>query len=78
VSRPELRVIEGGGDVVDYLEDLLESARKGEFEAVAVATVGSDGILGVGCSYRDDMDSAWARILASVVNLQHWLLDEGL
>lgn len=77
MSRPELRRIEGGGEIVDYLEGLLDAARAGQFEALAVASVHVDGELGIGYAYRDDMHRPWATIVASVTTLQHALLEEG-
>lgn len=78
MSRPELRVIEGGGDIVDYLEEVLRQAKAGEFHALAIASVHSDGSLGVGYAFRDDMDRPWAQIVASIVSLQHHFLENGL
>lgn len=74
MSRPELRVIDGGGDIVAYCEDLLEQARAGNFEALAVASVGSGDCLGIGYACRDDLPRKWSMLVASVASLQHALL----
>ena len=80
MSRPALRMIEGGKDIVEFCEGLLEQARAGEFTALAVATVEGpeEDVLGMGYAYRDDMDHAFARILASVTSLQAELLENGI
>lgn len=78
MTRPALRKIEGGGDIVAYLEELAERARKGDFDAVVVAMVGSDGVMHHGWAYEDDLPFSWAVILAAATDLQSVLLDDGL
>lgn len=77
-ERPALRLHVGGGDIVGYLEDLLERARAGEWQSLAVASVDRDGVQGVGFVWREDMPAPFSLILASVACMQHDLIEGGL
>ena len=39
-----LNLIQGGGDIVEFLSDALERAQRGEFDAVAICCTTPDGI----------------------------------
>ncbi len=77
-EKPALVVLNGGGDLVELLEHLLAQVKAGEVEGFVVATVMRNHVLGSGYAYHDDMEHAWARLLASVANVQHLLLTEGV
>lgn len=68
-----LRVIHGGGEIVAFLEAMLEKARTGQFDIVAVATCETDGNLGSGLAFRD-ADMPFSRTLGAIANLQHDVL----
>lgn len=74
----ELRVMVGGGDVVSFLEGMLDKARRGEFEAVAIATLESDHSVGAGLAFKPDADHLFARTLGAVTNLQAAILEGRL
>lgn len=74
MSGPLLHVIEGDGDVVGYLEGLLERARQGEFVGALVATLDTEGIIAVGWAMRDDMEAKWSRNVAMAATLHDWLM----
>lgn len=71
-------VITGSGDVVAFLEQMLERAREGEIEAVAVATLCPDGSAGRGLSFKPDTFSPWARMIGAVAILQDALVTGDL
>lgn len=56
-----------GEGVVEFLEDLLENARKGELSAIAVATLSREGCIGSGWSRIHNYPS----MLGSVTRLSH-------
>lgn len=65
-------MIEGSGDVVSFLDDVLEKARAGEIEGVVLAYSKSDQHNAVGYAYRDNMEFAWSRLIANCDDLhQH-------
>lgn len=74
----DLQLIHGGGDIVGFLEGMLDRAKAGEIEAVAIATVTSGNTVGAGLSYRADAPHIWARTLGAVSNLQFMLLTGDL
>lgn len=71
---PDLRVIYGGGEIVEFLERLMERARHGHIEVIAVATCETEGYVGSGLAFREDTSSPWVRTVGSVASLQHDLL----
>lgn len=78
MSSPDLALIHGGGDIVGFLEGMLERARAGEIEAIAVATVTSANTVGAGLAFRADAPHIWARTLGAVSNLRFMLLTGDL
>ena len=76
MSGPVLHVIEGDGDVVTYLESLLEDARKGEYVACICATLGTDDVIGVGRAFREDVRYPFAMAVAMASVLHGMLLDD--
>lgn len=74
-ERPDLNVIEGSGDVVAFLESMLEKARNGEIEGMSAAYSRTDGHNFVGYAYRDDMQYAWARLVAGADDLHRHLMN---
>jgi hypothetical protein len=78
VSGPELRKIEGAGDVVTLLEELAERARKGELDGIVIATIEADGLLNCTYAFKDDMSAPWSMLVAATASMQHELLTEGL
>lgn len=77
-----LRLLNGGGDVVEVIERLLERAREGKVEGVVLVECGqAEGRSWSGWSwgYRDDIvGPAWARLVAATAATQHELLTDGL
>lgn len=73
--RPPLEVIVGGGDVVSFLESILEKARAGEIDGVIAAFSQADHHNFVGYAYRDDMAFAWSRLVANSDDLHQHLMN---
>lgn len=78
MSGPVLRKIEGRADLLAHLDELRESVRAGNVDALAIASVENDGTIGHGWSYMEDIEQPWALLLAAVVSLQHDLLSNGI
>lgn len=76
--REGFTVITGGGDVVSFLEGMLERARDGDIEAIAVATLSPDGSAGRGLSFKPDTFSPWSRMIGAVAVLQDALVTGDL
>jgi hypothetical protein len=74
----DLRIIEGGGEVIAFLERLLSMAREGRIDVVAVAVLESDGCTGTGLGYKADVKYAWTRTLGAIRVLEHDLLSGEL
>lgn len=74
MARPDLTVIEGGGDIVSLLEDVLAKAKAGTIDGIAFGFCTTNGHQFVGHAYRDDMPFAWARLQAVSDDLHARLL----
>jgi len=79
-GAPELRLIPGGGDMVEAVEDLLEQIREGTVVGVVLCgiTEKDGGSCGWTWAYKDGISCPWARLLAIVSTAQHDLVNEGL
>lgn len=73
-----LTLIDGGGDIIAVLEAMLQSAKSGELEAVAVITCTTDRVQNAHYAYRDDMAFAWARLVAAAGCFHAGLMADGL
>jgi len=74
----DLRLVQGGGDVVTQLEQLLARARAGEIDGVVTCVAYSDNKTGWAWSHRDDMPAACARLHLAVSFALHDLNTSGL
>lgn len=72
------RVIIGNGDVVSFLEGMLDRARNGEIDAVCICMCKVNGNLGWGWSFKPDAPHTFARLLSAVTSAQHDMLMGGL
>lgn len=76
-----LTLIEGNGDVVGYLETVLERAKRGEVSAVAIVMLSEpegDPWVGWGFVHRVDALLPWARLVSGIQSASHDLLTNGL
>lgn len=71
-----LALIQGGGDIVEFLSDALERAQRGEFDAVAICCTTPSGIQW-GSAWKEGTPAPWARLLASVTSAQHDMLAQA-
>lgn len=78
MTKPPLRLIHGGYDVVEALEDALKKAKAGEFDAIVISGITTDGHSGTHWAHRDDMAHPWSRMVAAVAASQHDLMVDGL
>lgn len=78
MADDRLRVILGNGDVVSFLENVLDKARSGEIDAVCICMCGTDAGLRWGWAYKPDAPAPFSRILATVASAQDDLLKGGL
>ena len=78
MSHPDLQVIEGGGDIVAFLEKFLEQARDGQLDGIVICTTHGDGSCGWGWSGMMQAPALWARLVAVTGTAHVTLLQEGL
>jgi len=78
MTKPPFRLVYGGGDIVEALEDALQKAKAGEFDAVVIVGITKTGFCGSHWAHVDDMAHPWARMLSAVASTQHELLANGL
>jgi hypothetical protein len=72
-----MKLINGNGDVVATIEDVLKRAKAGEITGVVFATLAGN-MLGGGWAIHDDEPHGWARLLAATTDLQHTLLTSDI
>ena len=77
-DRDALRVVQGGRDLVEVLEDQLAKARAGELRIVIVATAGVDNVHRYSWAYVEGEAHAWSQMAAMVAGIQHDLMQGGL
>lgn len=77
-ERSELRLVHGGRDLVELLEDQLAKVKAGEVEILVVATVDTDKVQRWSWAYVDGIDFAWARMVAAVAGVSHDLMSDGI
>ena len=78
MSHPNLQVIEGGGDIVAFLEQFLEQARAGELDGIVICAAHSGQSVGWGWSGKMQSSTLWARLVAVTGTAHVTLLQEGL
>lgn len=78
MNERRLEVIHGRRDMIEALETMLEKAKAGELDAVAIATVQPNGWIGSLWSYKEDTPFVWARLYTSVASLADRLMSDGL
>ena len=78
MSHPDLQVIEGGGDIVAFLERFLEQARAGELDGIVICAARGDQSCGWGWSGRMQSPALWSRLVAVTGTAHVTLLQEGL
>ncbi len=64
-------LIQGGGNVVTFLEDLTERARRGEIEAIACAVVTTNQTFFSTISYHPEAVRPFLSLSGAVATLQH-------
>lgn len=72
-----LRVIEGGGDIVSTLEALLEEARAGTIDALVYGTL-KDTKSACGWACKPDLRHGYALLTWLADELHHGMLRDGL
>lgn len=82
-ERSELRLVHGGRDLVELLEEQLAKVKAGEVKAgeveiLVVATVDTDKVQRWSWAYVDGIDFAWARMVAAVAGVSHDLMSDGI
>lgn len=77
-ERSELRLVHGGRDLVELLEEQLAKVKAGEVEILVVATVDTDKVQRWSWAYVDGIDFAWARMVAAVAGVSHDLMSDGI
>lgn len=75
--RPQLELINGGGEIVDMLEDLTARARAGEFDTIAVAIASANGGSLSALAYRETT-APYLRTLGAIGELEHNILMRNL
>jgi hypothetical protein len=79
MSRPELRTIPGGGDIVLALEYLLEEARAGRVDALGVLLLVNDHEHGLSVAAGPRAGQLWARMVAAAADMTYTLMQgDGL
>lgn len=76
--RVPLKLINGGGSIIEIIDHVGAQAKDGELEAVVIMTCTVDGFQYGHIAYREGMEFAWARICASAQSMSDGLLREGL
>ncbi|WP_289145423.1 hypothetical protein [uncultured Sphingobium sp.] len=77
-ERSELRLVHGGRNLVELLEEQLAKVKAGEVEILVVATVDTDKVQRWSWAYVDGIDFAWARMVAAVAGVSHDLMSDGI
>lgn len=72
-----MKLINGNGDVVSVLAEMLEQAKRGEIVGVVAATLQGHQLGGT-WAIHDDEPHGWARLLAAATDLQHTLLTSDI
>lgn len=72
-----LHLIEGGGEIVDFLERLMTMARDGKIDAIAVAVAETGGVTGTSLAFRAS-DALFPRTLGAVATLNYDLVSGRL
>lgn len=75
---PFLKLLKGGGEIVDTLEVAAEEARAGEIDGVIVITIGQGNRIGWAWAHKDDTVLPWTRLVTAVAATQHDLIANGL
>jgi hypothetical protein len=77
LSRPDFKLLYGGGDMLKAIDDLRERITRGEVEGLVICVAG-ENLIGGTWAYREDMALPWARLQAAVDTMQYKLVSEGL
>lgn len=73
-----LRLMPGGGEMVDALEDALDRVRSGELEGIVICGITSLQTCGWTWAHKDGIPAPWPRLLAAVASAEHELVAKGL
>ncbi len=78
-ERPNLQLLCGGGDMIAVLEDAIEHVKRGSMVGLVLCAVSQEGGPAQ-ChwtwAHHDDLENAWATLVASTANAQHGLLGD--
>lgn len=77
-GRDELRLVHGGRDLIELLEEQLVKARAGELKILVIATAGEDHVHRWSWAALESERYIWARMAALVGGIQHDLMNGGL
>ncbi len=69
--------IEGDGDVVSTLKEVLAQAERGEIDGVVICTIEGSHQNGH-IAFKDETEFAWVRLLGSIAAIHDELLRDGL
>lgn len=74
MSEPVLRLIEGGGNLVAFIEAMLDRARNGEIRTLAIAEVHPEGTVATGIAWGPGDPARFYPTLGAIAQLNHDLL----
>lgn len=77
-DRPQLEVIRGSGEIVEFLEAALERVKAGEMDGIVLAMAKKEGGLAWGWAGDIEAPALWSRLVAATGWAHHELLGEGL
>lgn len=75
IAKP-MRLVFGGKDIIEQLEDALTRARSGELQGVIICGISEGGSGWIG-AHVDDTPYPWSRLLAAVSAAHHDLIVDG-
>jgi hypothetical protein len=78
MTKPELKLIVGGGDVVAAIDEIRQRAVDGKVDGLVIVASSPDGFIGWAWAYKDDMAYPWARLLGGVISAGDEMRTEGL